>query len=117
MGLVTLMETSPQAFNSFGGSQDVHPDTMAEQNMYHKTRNDVPRNNFNLFLVFLEFRFKIMFFSTVSLTLEIQNGGKIEFYSWTGLKQRRGELILKGRNEAGSAIPSPVFCETCSLQK
>lgn len=68
------------------------------------------------FFFLLEFMFKIMFFSTINLTLQDQNSGKIEFYNWRGLKQRR-ELILKDRNEAGNAIPTTVLCEMYSLQK
>lgn len=56
------------------------------------------------------------FFSTINLTLQVQNGGKIEFYSWRDLKQRREELILKDANEAGNAIPIPALWDSAACR-
>lgn len=40
--------------------------------------------------------FKVMFFSTINLTLQVQNVGKIEFYSWRGLKAEKEGVDPEG---------------------
>ena len=45
----------------------------------------------------------------INLTSQVQTGGKIQFYSWRGLKQRREKFIPKDRKEAGNAIPTPAL--------
>lgn len=79
--------------------------TMAEQIMHYENINDLP--SYVLFL--LGFMFKMMFFSAINLTLHVQNGSKMQFCSWRDLKQKR-EFILKDRNKAGNAIPTPALC-------
>lgn len=63
-----------------------------------------------LHLIFLSVYVQNDVFSTINLTLQVQSGGKMQFYSWRGLKQRREEFIPKDRNEAGNAIHTPALC-------
>lgn len=46
--------------------------------------------------------------------LRVQNSGKMQFYSWRGLKQRREEFIPKARNEAGNATPTPALLDSAA---
>lgn len=79
---------------------------MAEQIMHYKNINDLP----SYILIFLSVYIQNDVFSTINLTLQVQNGRKMQFYSWRGLKQRREEFIPKDRNEAGNAVRTPALC-------